>query len=540
MFKLTFFKLFFASILLLLGLQACNRSAKKQPSGPDTLKIKHLIAAGKRLENINNDSILIVAKKLYALNDEIGNTTALVYAQMFEATYYWQAANHTRSMVIAINCLANAQKYSIKQPLPEIYGLIGSLNKEITNYNMAFIAADSGLSAAISNKDTASIIALLGLKAMFTRGLTLNHQQLAPHQPFHDDKSIDMNLEALGMAESNPRYEKLRIRFYDNICQYYKDKKDFAKAFYYGNKGVALAIKYNQLRSLTYSYCWLGEANYYTGKQALGIDYLNKAMQIAKKLDAPYRIMEIKECFYDCYTSSGDYKDAISYYDASHKMRDSLKVLDNVKQIGELQVKYETARKDAQINSLDTQDKLERLYLYAALIVLVLLIVIGILIYVKEQEHKNLILSEKSRVDTELKNATLELLYFTENLTQKNELIEEFKAKIEHLQNVNKADTDSLGRLLNEHIMTDEKWENFKKLFTKVHTTFFNNLRQKYPVLTATDTRMLSLVKLQLGNNEMANMLGVTIEGVKKSKQRLRKKMELDKDDSLENVVNTL
>jgi DNA-binding CsgD family transcriptional regulator len=35
----------------------------------------------------------------------------------------------------------------------------------------------------------------------------------------------------------------------------------------------------------------------------------------------------------------------------------------------------------------------------------------------------------------------------------------------------------------------------------------------------------VALMKLGLNNAEMANMLGITVEGIKKAKQRLRKKM---------------
>jgi len=509
--------------------------AQQQQPADVSPAVRQLIEVGRKYEDINNDSLLIASNGLYQLNQQSNDNTALVYAELYEALYYWQAADHKRSNEIAVKCLSDALKLNIKQALPQIYALIGNLDKETSNFDMAFKAADNGLNAAINNNDTASTIALLGLKAMFIRSVTLHN-----HHSGLVDKSIDLNLQALKMAESSPKYEKLRIRFYDNICQFYKDTKDFNKAFYYGNKGVALAIKYNLYRSLTYSYCWLGEASYFTGKQAQGIDYLNKALQIAQQLNEPYRIMEIYESFYNCYNYSGNYKEAMHYYSTYSNVRDSLKVLDNVKQISELQVKYESARKDEKINNLNAADKIKTMELAAAILILFLLVVIGILYYIKEKKHKYLLLTEKSLIDTELKNATLELQYFTENLTQKNELIEEFKAKIEHLQNVNKADVEGLEMLVKEHIMTDESWENFKRLFTKVHTTFFNSIRQKFPNLTSTDTRMLSLVKLQLGNYEMANMLGVTIEGVKKSKQRLRKKMELEKEETLENIVDTL
>ncbi len=535
MFKLTAVNSFFIAAWALLSISACKNSGdpliNRQSGGDNPTEINKLIAAGKRVGN--NDSLQIIAARLYAINKTSGNKQALVYAEMFETDYYWQGADHKKAMTLAIKCLADAEKYNIRPALSQIYGTIANLHKETTNYAMAFKAAESGLSAAVADKDSSQIIAMLGLKAMFTRAVSLGNGQAGP------DKSINLNLAALQIAESSTKYERLRIRFYDNICQYYKDQRDFTKAYYYGNKGVALATKYNQQRSLTYAYSWLGQTNYFEGKRAKGIALLDSALKIATKLKEPYRVMEIHGHIYDCYISTNDYKSALTHYTRMREMRDSLKVLDNVKQISELQVKYETAKKDKEISLLNDKAQIDALQRNTIILVLILLVIIAVLFYIKEKKRKDLLISEKLLLDEELKNAGLELLYFTENLKQKNEVIEKFKTEIEHLQlqHISAADRENLDNLIRAHIMTDENWDSFKKLFAKVHTGFFDAIKQKFPNVTATDARILSLIKLQLSNNEMANMLGITVEGVKKSKQRLRKKIDLNKDESIETIV---
>jgi len=96
------------------------------------------------------------------------------------------------------------------------------------------------------------------------------------------------------------------------------------------------------------------------------------------------------------------------------------------------------------------------------------------------------------------------------------------------LQSVNNTDAGHLEKLLQAHIMTDENWHEFRKLFSKVYPGFFVNLSRNHPFLSATDIRMLTLIKLGLNNSEMANMLGITIEGIQKGKQRLRKKIDIN------------
>lgn len=90
--------------------------------------------------------------------------------------------------------------------------------------------------------------------------------------------------------------------------------------------------------------------------------------------------------------------------------------------------------------------------------------------------------------------------------------------------------------MLQMNLRADDKWEVFKKWFNENFPDFYLKLRERYPSLTAGDFRLLSLIKLNLSNKDMAMRLGISIEGVKKSKQRLKKKLGIDLEDLVEEV----
>jgi tetratricopeptide (TPR) repeat protein len=270
------------------------------------------------------------------------------------ANYYWLAAEHKKSMAMAVQCLADAEKWDVKNSLPETYLIIGNLHKENTNYKMAFEAAEKGLSAARAARDTGSIISLLSLKAMF-----IHAARNQPHSTPYLDTSINIQLATLKLAASNIKYDRKTIPLNDNISQYYLNIKDYDKAIAYGEKGAATALKYDQRRSLTYSYSWLGMAWYFKGDRAKGLDYLDKALQLTRTLKEPYREMEIYQHLYDCYYYSADFKTALQYINRSTKMHDSLQVAMNEKQIGELQIRYESAKKDAEIAQMDRAETIK-------------------------------------------------------------------------------------------------------------------------------------------------------------------------------------
>lgn len=334
-----------------------------------------LIKKSRRL-SVDSDSLPGVITEFKALHARYHDNRSLVYITFNTAQIEWMAANHLRSMELAIKSLNEAHKGMVTELLPEIYSLIGALHKENTNYPMAFIAAENGVEAAKRNKDTAMIIGLLGDKAMYKRSYSLHY-----NKPLDKDSSLEIRLEALKIAEANPKYERARIPFYDNIAQHYKDFKKYEKAKYYANKGINLALKYDQKRSLTYGYNWLGEAYYFDGDKKSGMMYLNKALELTIMLKQPFRKMELYEAISNCYESSGNYKEALFYLNKYRWLHDSLQVQKNVKNIGELQIKYETAKKDKSLALLNQanlvrEKKLKWLITGSCLFIIVLIIIL--------------------------------------------------------------------------------------------------------------------------------------------------------------------
>lgn len=151
-------------------------------------------------------------------------------------------------------------------------------------------------------------------------------------------------------------------------------------------------------------------------------------------------------------------------------------------------------------------------------------------------EQKRLLeLSEKKRMTDELENAKEQLATYLENLLQKNELIEKVSAELQQYesQNPKKENTISLNELYNARLLTDEDWMQFKALFDKVHPNFLNNLRKQIKELSPADLRIIALEKLNISGKEMALMLGISHDAVRKAKYRLKKKLELSEYSNL-------
>ncbi|QKJ29273.1 tetratricopeptide repeat protein [Mucilaginibacter mali] len=368
---------------LALTVQACRQSigvgGDKYHTTPnaDSLLIKSLIAKGQKLRNGVVDSLPAVAWELESVSKFRDNKNGIVQAGILKAYYYWLTADYATAMKVTLEALDNAQKWKLTEPVPELYSIMANIHKENTNYDAAFKDCINGLKIARLNKDTSWTISLLGLHAMFTHGYYRK-----THQPQNDHTSLKMQFEALKMAESQPKYEKMRIRFYNNIGQAYKELGKYDSALVYARKAVVLANKYNQPRSLTYSYNWLGEAYYYMGQHEKGVAFMDSAITLSRKANLPYRQMEIYEAMHWCYLYTKNYEPAIAALKRSVEMHDSLQIASNEKQIAELQLKYNIKNKDKQIASLWATNKdTNRKALWILIGLLVFVLFTGIILY---------------------------------------------------------------------------------------------------------------------------------------------------------------
>lgn len=135
---------------------------------------------------------------------------------------------------------------------------------------------------------------------------------------------------------------------------------------------------------------------------------------------------------------------------------------------------------------------------------------------------------EKIESEKKLSDTNKSIESYKVYLTEKNRQIEKLEAVIQedknHPSKLIKEQTNALQQLLSSHLMTNENWQTFKQTFINEQPEYFDTLLNKLPDLTESNLRILLLHKAGLSNQEAAQITGVTIDAIKKAKQRLRKK----------------
>jgi tetratricopeptide (TPR) repeat protein len=346
------------------------------------------------------------------------------------------------------------------------------------------------------------------------------------------------NPEWQGIATGNIGSVYFLQKQYDIALPYVKT--DFETSFKY-NDNINAAIAMLRLVTMDID-----------GKNFAEAD---KGLSTVETLIKPDHIHALKQRMDDyalraeLYEQTGKPAEAIVYRKRYESASDSLVKEQDVLAVQRLKLNYEIDKQQLEVEQLNDKAKAEVTARNTLAGVLFLLMVISILVYSRQKllikkdraivEKQQVALQlEISRAEEERNKARLALMEYTDNLRQKNDLIERFKAELDGRRGeADPARLQQQEEMLKAHIMTDKAWQEFKKLFGQVHPLFFDMVNNRFPNLTETDLRLMALMKLKLSKREMAAMLGITAEGVKKSKQRLRKKTGVLEEDGLEDIV---
>lgn len=156
----------------------------------------------------------------------------------------------------------------------------------------------------------------------------------------------------------------------------------------------------------------------------------------------------------------------------------------------------------------------------------------------EEKRKQQISQLEKEKLELKIQSQNKELATNTMHLVQKSEILQKIK---EELQKIAKTSTDEkIAKELRKVIRKvaaderlDEDWKQFSKHFDQVYGDFLKRLREKHPNLTTKDHKLCAYLRMNLTSKEIAPLLNISVRGVEIARYRLRKRLEIDGDVNL-------
>lgn len=220
-------------------------------------------------------------------------------------------------------------------------------------------------------------------------------------------------------------------------------------------------------------------------------------------------------------------KEILQYFYSYEELKDTITNRNTKTLEKKLLIENETLKKEAKIKELELKkeaDKNHKLLLYGILLLALIVFSFVIYRYVLSQKilKKNLEIEEykKQQAVNELKKKEQELASKI-NIIQSNiKVIEELKNK--ELKSINLTDITSV---FEQNYISDVEWQNIALQFNEIHPNYINSIKEDDISLTQNDIRLLILLKLEYSNQAIAEILNISVDGVKKAKYRLKKKV---------------
>ena len=328
------------------------------------------------------------------------------------------------------------------------------------------------------------------------------------------------------------------------------------------HQGDSLALGIQLMRSILKNIGSNGNRSYFFYCLGKGLIKQGKVNEGEAMLDSMYKdISQIKDAKYakgvleymiDHYLARENASKVMQYASFYRKQSEVLFNEQISQKVASAMIKYQTEKKEQQLKltvaELSIKDLRIQLYV-TALVLLFLVIVGGILWYLHERKLQKkrewLIKQEKAIAQREwqlaenlLHEEKIQLERALENLREANleseqvhELFNEFMAHCENQQNI---------ALITPSVFREKGEVKFRRYFMQLYPTFLNLLKERIPDITRGEEILCMLIVLGQNMDEVADILCIEKKSVKMSRYRLRKKIGITQEESLEDFIRSL
>lgn len=449
------------------------------------------------------------------------------------------------------------EKLKYKIGMARVYNIIGVYKTETGKYDTAEIIYNKAINLVEGTDAKPELINLKGNLAYLYEKTDRLNEAIDLYQQLEKDlislkDSINLAviyfnhaelLQNSGRVSQGKPYLEKAIR----ISEMVKDTSLLADL--YDNKGV-------QFLSISL----YDSAGYFLEKSLLCASGIDNASTAEKALTWLVKIDSIK----------GDYKRAFLKSRRIGILKDTMynRKLRNSLISSELKYENEKSSNLVKIQQLElhAMEKYKLVYLIL-LVVAILFAVLAVIVIILQRKNylksKELIVNRLEikklevakfqkdeeinrlkikNITNELKMKDRELVSIALGIEQKNELLNRINEKVRKLMaGISSPENIAIINEITSSIRLKQfegsESEMFNQRFTAIHEDFFKKLKELHPALTKTDLRFCAYLRINLSSDQIANIQNVTNEAIRKTRYRVRKKIGLRPDESLEDYI---
>ena len=456
--------------------------------------------------------------------------------------------NHIEALKYYQEALEISDSQNFRTLLPHLYNNIGLLYKQIEDYDDAQSNFQRAFELFMELNDEANSV------------YPLYNMALIQSIVGEDEKAIEGYLNLTSYHLKTENWLSL-ASIYNSISEIYLNKEDIERSEEYLNMALnAIKNKGDSFntgpKSLQESAIFSNAAQLYFKKAEaqLAKYYAHKAIKISQENSYRLNVFKSAKVLADIYDNTKRLDSSLFYYKVYIDYNEQYQDEYDVKQLTKLKMQNE-------FDEILKQQEIERIYTEATYknrelkfigvsIFAGLGLIILILLYINQKnknaklklKEENLVL-EKNKLNQDLEYKKKELVSNLMYLLEKNEFITSISKKLIELKPDAKKDNKELiQQIINEIRLNSslKVWDEFEVRFKEVHLEFYNNLNQEHPDLTPNEIKICAFLRLNMSTKEISAITHQSIKSINMARFRLRKKLDIDRDENLIAYLNNL
>ncbi len=526
-------------------------------SGGIKEEINGYINQAEELPYSDPQKAIALANKVIAYAHKWGDNELLARAELVNGYAYVNYGDFVTGFEYVVSAKNNCPDNN-KLLCGKIMAKLSSLYIYLRDLNRAFEYANKALEISRQQNDSVMIahcyntLGLINIYVPDNEMAERNfHKALEINRKTGNKRGIVRNLNNLALYRSGNTSLKIE-QLYEAI--------EINKGF---DANWSLAENYNNL----------GMQYYYKGDMERALSALSQAREYAEKINARELILDNNRYFTEVYSSGGKYKEAYLYLKSVLEEIEREKMAEQIRiyEAGLLQKRLDNTKQSIR----DKEQEYQLVKMKYAILIIVLLFFTITLVAVYfgyryrhkrkiqilearnalESQEREIALREKELVtlkleqkEAEARNAERELKHIKDELTNtaffvrtREEMLTNIQLRIRETYKLPEDEKlEKLHAISRTISRMNTRNNEMEILMDKVSSDFVYKLSEKYPELTGNEKRLASLLRIGLSSKEIASIISSQPKTVDMARYRLRKKMELDSDEKLQECLGKI
>ncbi len=531
-----------------------NLSAQKMNTEEVLLKmIDEALVLDKTKEVIDADiNGLLKVVKLSEVNDA---PIVFVISNKWIGAYYLKKAEYSKALnyyQIALNKVNlhsnfSKEKFIIKTGIANSYLKMRRF-KDSEKINLDLL---KDLNSKSSNKEKDSLH-LINSKKTILQNLGNVYLQQGKF-----NKAIPIIKEAAGLIKrsqylSNELFNAAKVSSVFNLGSAYllSGNAKLAKPYILKNLNFIKGQNKN-LKTLAQCYGNLAYCEFLLKDYNSAYDYYFKSLKISKTNNYSDVTLITYKDLSDTYRKDKKWTKSINYLNKYYSLKDSIQGITVQRNFDKIRIEFETEQKEQEIIKLN-QEKLlarqEKKILLIALFIAFLIVLFFMFIYInikgnrkKETELKSLKIINLSQ---EIKYKKRDITRLALEISKKQELAKELSSHIKkldvHIPLEIKTKWRKVGTIIQGHLQSSDEQKVFYENVDDINNAFYGKLEKHFSNLSKSERELCSFIRLGLSNKEISALRNVSLEAVRSSRFRLRKKLNFTSKDEVEVFLQKL